>query len=125
MMFEILIMLGLLAAIITLSVFLYKCRKDSVTTDALNSQLQSRAKPVHPAYAAYQKHLKSFQPHSYEYKMYETFTDKRPIKKYHTPTVEEYTLADYDKVQNCSCKNIETCTHSLPSRGWSPASDTI
>ena len=97
----------LVIAIVALSMLLANCRKKNNTTDTVQMQMKSRAKPMHPTHAAYQKFLRGVNVPEYEYKMYEA-----------------YTLADYDKVQNCSCKTPATCIHGK-TRGWSPSSDTI
>ena len=115
----------LVIAIVVLSVLLANCRKKNNTTDTVQMQMKSRAKPMHPAHAAYQKFLRGVNVPEYEYKMYEAYTHSSDSqKKYSSPSLEAYTLADYDKVQNCSCKTPATCIHGK-TRGWSPSSDTI
>lgn len=115
MIVELLIILVLLVAIVVMAYYLYKCKNSD---DSTKQQMASRAKPQHPAVAAYQDYLRSVSLPDYEYKMYEAYTPLR--KKY-----EPYTLADYDKLQNCSCQYPGDCPHNRDSRGWAPSSDTI
>jgi len=122
MIAEILIIVALLAAIVVLAVYLAKCRNKD---DSTSQQMATRPKPQHPAIAAYQDYVKNVTLPPYEYKMYELFTVDKSVKKYQSPSLEAYTLADYDKVPNCSCKNMTACTYGRKSRGWTPSSDTI
>lgn len=123
MILELFFIIALLAAIAVMGYYLWKCNQPD--SDSA-SQMASRAKPMHPAVAGYQQFLRSVSLPEYEYKMYEAFTpESPPKKKYNGFSREQYTLADYDKVPNCSCKNLQSCVHGSKSRGWSPSSDTI
>lgn len=120
MILELLIIVALIAAIVTLAYYLWKCKQPD---DSTTVQMASRAKPMHPGVASYQNFLRSVTLPEYEYKKYEAYTPPSSGKKYGGNRIEDYTLADYDKIERCPCKPMNTS--NTGSRGWSPSSDRI